>query len=933
MKLSFNWLREFVKINISPEELAEKLTLAGFEVEKIEKMGEKINNILIGEILEIEKHPHADRLRLVKVKTKEGIKKVVCGADNIKKGQKVPLALAGAVLPNGMIIKKSKIREVISEGMLCAEDELGIGEGHAGIYILNPETKITDDIKKILGLDDVIFNIDITPNRGDCLSVLGLAREVAAMNNSQLTTHNLQLKEENKNFLNSKIEELEVKVKDFKLCPKYTAAVIKGVKVKESPEWIKSRLRNSGIKAINNIVDITNYILLELGQPLHAFDFGKIDANIRINTNNTNNTNKKIIIIRPAKKEEKIITIDDKERELDKEMLVIANAEKPVAVAGVMGGKESEISDKTTEIILESAQFNPASIRRTSKKLGLRSESSIRFERGIDWNITEIALERAIELIKKLAQGKEVKEIIRITKNPIYLRKTIKIKSNFISNLLGVEISKEKIKKIFLSLGLKVGEYNYQADKEKFEIQEQITEEAKKLIGRPYKLGAKENEAPKYFDCSSFVQYLYKKTGIIIPRCSEAQAEIGKEIKRADLQKCDLIFVKGKGNVHYSFNFPQGLDHVALCAGKNKVIYAGKKEGKVVEEKINDFLKERKWVIAKRIIGIEDDYFLAVIPSWREDIKIKEDLVEEIGRIYGYNKMSPTFLKAELRPSVLPKRLALENKIKDSLVAFGFDEVYNYSFYGLKNSENMEKHLRIINPLNPEQEFLRTSLKARIKENLEKNLKFFKKVKVFEIGNIFLPSNKELPEERKKIAVAIAFKENNFPPEKIFRYLKGVLENLMEKISIAAESLDCKKNKKLIEIKISGKKIGDMEINQNSAVFEFDFEKLIELSQEKKIYQKIAHYPSVIRDLAFVLDKNIPYQEVLKTIKRQSPLIQEIELFDIFESEKLGKDKKSLAFHLVFQSREKTLKAEEAEQEIKKILNSLDEEFKAKLRG
>lgn len=907
MKLSINWLKEFINFKESPQVIAEKLTLAGFEVEKIEDRGKKIKNIVIGEILDIQKHPKADKLQLVEVKTKEGIKNIVCGASNIKKGQKVPVALVGATLVN-MEIKEAEIRGVKSFGMLCVEDEIGIGEDHAGIYILNPEVKITDDIRKILNLDDTILEANITPNRGDCVSVLGLARELAAILNKEFKNKFGKLSQELE-YSNSQINGLKIEVKDKDLCPKYTAAKITGVKIKESPEWLKARLRASGIRPINNVVDITNYVMLELGQPLHAFDFDKLKDNGDAK-----------IIIRKSKKGEKINTIDNKERELEEEMLVIANSSRPVAVAGIMGGKESEISDETKDIILESAQFDAASVRQTSKKLGLRSDSSMRFERKIDWNITEIALERALELIKELGGGK-IEGRLRITENPCYLRKVINIDPDFISKLLGVEVSKEKIKNTFLSLGLKVSEYSYKSKLPKQEIQNQLIKEGDMVIGKPYKYGAKESEAPKCFDCSSLVQYLYKKVGVIISRCSIEQAEIGKEIKKSDLQTGDLIFTSSS-HLHYSYNFKQGLGHVALYIGKNKVIHAANSHSKVIVESLKDFLKKRDFVVAKRIIGAEEEKLIVTIPSWREDLKIKEDLAEEVGRIYDYNKMKPTYISGELKPELLSNNLAKELKIKEILISLGFDEVYNYSFYKAEGKDS-DKHFKVINPLNPDQEFLRITLRPRVEENLEKNIRIFDEVKIFEIGNVFSLPHKE----EKRAIVAIALKEAS--EKEIFKSLKGVLENLFEKLNIR-ERVEYQKDKNIL-IKIEKDIIGDLKIEMGSGSFELNFDKLIKFSQEKKVFKGISVFPPIRRDLAIVVDKNVPFDSLLAVMK-QSSLIQKTELFDEFENEKIGKEKKSLAFRLVFQSLDRTLKAEEVEQEIKKILDKLGKEFGAKLR-
>ncbi len=361
---------------------------------------------------------------------------------------------------------------------------------------------------------------------------------------------------------------------------------------------------------------------------------------------------------------------------------------------------------------------------------------------------------------------------------------------------------------------------------------------------------------------------------------------------------------------------------MALYIGKNKVIHAANSNQKVIAESLKDLLKKRDFVVAKRIIGIEEEKLIVTIPSWREDLKIKEDLVEEVGRIYDYNKMNPTYIYGELKPELLSKNLSKELKIKEILSSLGFDEVYNYSFYKAEGKDS-DKHFKVINPLNPDQEFLRITLRPKIEENLEKNIRLFDEVKIFEIGNVFLLPHKE----EKRIIVALALKDGS--GKEIFKNLKGILENLFEKLNIS-EKVEYQKDKNIL-IKIGKDIIGDFKIEMGSGSFELSFDKLIKFSQEKTTFKGISIFPPIRRDLAIVVEKNVPFDSLL-AVMTQSSLIQKTELFDEFENEKIGKGKKSLAFRLVFQSFDRTLRAEEVEREIKKILDKLGKELGAKLR-
>jgi len=778
MKLPISWIKEYVKIDKKPEKLAQTLTLSGTEVEEIIRDENTLKNVVVGEITAIIKHSNADRLRVCKVRVKKGkILKIVCGAPNIKVGQKVPVALPGAELPNGTKIEKTKIRGEESEGMLLAEDELGIGQDHSGIYILEEDEKIGRSIRSVLGLNEVIFDLALTPNRADCFSVFGIAREVSAVTKRKIKKNpsSYLIKDEE----NKISRELKVSVLAKNLCPKYTARVIKGVKVADSPEKIKNRLRACGIRPINNVVDITNYVMLELGQPLHAFDYDKLAGS----------KGQKKIIVRQAKSKEKLVTLDGKERDLEKGMLVIADKFSPIALAGVMGGENTEISEETKNVILESAVFKPYSVRKTAQKLGLRSESSNLFEKGLDSFMTEIALDRAASLIEKYAGGKIVPGRLAVVQKEKDLRPKVSLSLERLRLYLNKKIALGALKRIFNSLG---------------------------------------------------------------------------------------------------FEF----------------------------------------------LGLKDEKITLRVPSWRQDVRLPEDLIEEVGRIYNYNRLKPTYLKGILKPVELPKGLYWEDKIKNILVAADMTEVYNYSFYSENDLKafgfDPKDHYRLKNPLNPEQEYLRKSLIPLMIKNVSFNSDFSESISIFEIGNVFFPG-KDLPKEKKMVAGVFWGGEAYFAAKAALDLLlvKGLnIEKFL--FEVVEQKTFLKANNRIIgQLYILPEVVKKYyKIKKQVAYFELELIKLINLASEKTSFIKPSHYPAIIRDLSFFIPRDVRYVDVEKEIKESSPLIQEIELFDIYQRE----GKVSLAIRITFQSRERTLEAKEVDEIIKRISRKLEDNYKIIIR-
>lgn len=436
MKILLSWLKDYIDITETPQRIADALNMTGLEVEEILQPGENLHNIVVGQILSKGPHPDADKLSLCQVNVGRAQPlQIVCGANNMKEGDKVPVAVVGARLPSGFEISNAKIRGVESFGMMCSKQELGLAEDHTGLYILPQDAEIGEDIVKALGMDDVIFDISITPNRGDALSHLGIARELSAIFNLPLHRDPLSTEDGDGDVASS----IKVNIENNELCSRYGARIVHNVKVGPSPDWLKERLEKVGLRPINNVVDITNYVMLDIGHPMHAFDLSEIEGNQ--------------IIVRTAIKDEKITTLDEIEHKLDSSMLVIADSAKPVALAGVMGGLHSSVKESTTSILLEAACFNPISVRKTAKKLGMASDSSYRFERGVNIDNVPIALNEAAKHLQETASGKPMKGIVDVYPKPEIL-KQIRLRSRRFNKVIGINLSPGQIETYLLRLKL-----------------------------------------------------------------------------------------------------------------------------------------------------------------------------------------------------------------------------------------------------------------------------------------------------------------------------------------------------------------------------------------------------------------------------------------------------------------------------------------------
>jgi phenylalanyl-tRNA synthetase beta subunit len=604
-------------------------------------------------------------------------------------------------------------------------------------------------------------------------------------------------------------------------------------------------------------------------------------------------------------------------------VLVIADENKPIALAGVMGGVNSEVDSNTKTIVIESANFDSVSIRRTSWKLGLRTEAAIRFEKGLPINFPEEGLFRVVDLIKKLAGGEVVSIVFDETsqkaRKDMEKRKKILLSPERANKFIGLDVSRDKIVNILESLEFKTEELN---------LKSRLVKLAKKQLGKPYKFGASTYlEAPEIFDCSSLTRYLFRQIGIEIPRRSIEQFKFGQFKELGQLQIGDLIFSKSQRRKRGGKVF-KGTGHVGIIVGKNQIIHASSKMGKVVQISLKNFLTKKSFTGVRQILPY-DRGLVVTAPIFRPDVTCQEDLIEEIVRIFGFNKVIPRPIKGEMALTGLNKELLAERKIKNILVGLGFDEVYNYSFYSkdkLTEPDAEKKHLQLINPLNPDQEYLRTSLLPRLLDNAAKNARNFNQFRIFEVGKVYTKNKKGI-EEKKMVAGAIYKKSK----EKLFYLVKGAVEVLLDRMGIDMSKINWRPlGNKSVGVWFGQELIGLVD----AGFFELDLQKLlIKLVEvEPRPFEPIPAYPPAVRDLGFVVDKSVTYKDLVEAIQKTDSLIKKVELFDVYQSDKLGKNKKNLAFRLTFQAVDRTLKLKEVDQIQSKIVKKLEDKFGAKLR-
>ncbi len=880
IKVPLSWLKDYVDITLSPEELAEGLTLRGLEVGAIIKTGTGWDKVVVGLVESIEKHPNADRLVVLQVNDGSRSYQVVTGAFNLKEGDKIPLALEGARLIDGhklideeaagkrirpllagelpyFSVRPGKMRGLESQAVAVAALELGVSEEFEGILVLDPTAPVGAPLVEVLG--ETILDLELSPNLGRVLSMIGVAREVAAMTGQKVRWPEITIQEDGP----SVSEKLSVQIDASDLCPRFSAMIIEGVEIKPSPAWMQRRLSAAGMRPISNIVDITNYVMLEVGQPLHAYDYDDIRGHQ--------------LIVRRAEAGEKLETIDHKVHELGPEVLLVADAERSLGMAGVMGGAESEVKDSTTNVALEGANWNPANVRQTARGLfSTVSEAGKRFERSVDIELTVLGVRRGIQLMQELAGGQVAQGMVDVYPQPVSPR-VIELPLSEVPRLLGIELARDEVTRLLEAL----------------------------------------------------------------------------EFDVADLRPDG------------SYQFRQDPKQFTIMVSETSTT---------------------------------SDALLVRVPTYRNDVTIKADLIEEIARMYGYDKIPETRLRGELTAQTPNRSWQFEDRLRDILTSCGLDEVITYPLVSLANLQKLhsavdENHraaangtrphlqhlnwsdpahlLRLANPLSVEHEVMRPTLLASSLETVAENRRFVERVAIFEIGKVYLPQEGQtLPQERHTLSLALVGPRQPLsrfnpkaadPAERLdFFDLKGTVESLMERLNLPLAALEFEPvapgdapvlhpgRAAHLWVRWEGQrhyigflgevhpKVADafnLDPLERVGVAEINIEALLPL-QKRELYQTVTRLPVVTQDLAIVVSDETPAGQVQAMIRETGgKLLTEVTLFDLYRGKPIPEGKKSLAFRLVFYPQDKTLTEEEVSRLRQRIEGRLVRELGAETRG
>jgi len=821
MKISYNWLKEYVNVSLTPIEVARILTDCGLEVEAIEEYESVkggLKGIVIGHVLSAERHPNADKLTCCKVDVGDGnVLDIVCGAPNVAAGQRVPIATIGAIMYNGdesFTIKAGKLRGEPSNGMICAEDELGLGDSHDGIMVLDTNAVVGMPAADYFGVEtDTLLEVAITPNRADATSHIGIARDlVAAINNreKQYQKVSLSLPKVDHFKVDNNSLSISVKIVNPEACPRYSGITISGLQVKESPAWLHDRLKAIGLRPINNVVDITNFVLMETGQPLHAFDAAYVTGNQ--------------VIVKKMPAGTKFVTLDEVERSLGADDLMICNDSEPMCIAGVFGGAKSGVSESTTSIFLESAYFDGTHVRKTSKLHGLKTDASFRFERGADPNITIYALKRAAMLMKEIAGGIISSEIVDVYPAPIENFK-VEVSYKRINTLIGQQIDKETVKNILTALAIE-------------------------------------------------------------------------------------------------------------------------------------------------ILSESDDGLQLSIPPFKVDVTREADVVEEILRIYGYNNIHLSdSLHSSLSYSRKPDPEKLQQKLADYLSNNGFNEILTNSltssaYYEKSEVFNFDECVKILNPLSSELGVMRQTLLFSGLESISYNLnRRMADLKFYEFGNIYnyVPAQSESKDvtrkytERKKLSIYVTGSQQSeswyMPTGKTdYHFLKSLVFATLRKTGInvsklISSSIDTSlfaegealsiNNKPLLSIgRLNTGILKQFDVKQEVFYAELDWTTLLrEVKPDSVKFSEISRYPEVRRDLALLLDKSVKFSEIEALASRNGKgLLRSVNLFDVYEGEKIEAGKKSYAVGFTMQDDQKTLTDNDIEKLMKRLVEVFEKELGAIIR-
>ena len=800
MRVPLSWLRQYVDVDLPVQELAHRLTMAGIEVGEVEVIG-GWKEVFVGHVTDVRPHPNADRLRLCVVTTGAEELEVVCGAPNVASGQKICFAKVGANIYNTHserheTLEAAKIRGVESQGMICSAIELGLGDDHSGIIVLPddaPTGALLDDY-----LGDTVLDLELTPNRLDCLSVLGVAHEVAALTGKTVREPEASYEESGPPIT----EWVNISVDSPELCRRYTASLLLGVKIGPSPQWLQDRLTRAGLRPINNVVDVTNFVMLEYNQPLHSFDYDLIkDATV---------------IVRRARPGEVLTTLDSVERKLTDEHLVIADANDAIGLGGVIGGANSEISENTVNVLLESATFDGTNNRETAQSLGLRTEATLRFEKGLRPELAPIALRRATGLIQEVAGGTVAPGIVDVLSDEGAEPPMVTLTSSKIKRMLGMEVDLKKVQEIMDALG-----------------------------------------------------------------------------------------------------------------------FTWEPEG--------------------------DAALKVTVPYWRNDVNIEEDLVEEVVRTIGYDSVPTTMLSSPIPFQQPVPVMGLRDQIKDVLAAAGMQEVINYPLVTLQQLEQVEHldrsalPLRVANPMSSDREYLRTTLRASLLANLAANQGHSAgPFRMFEAGRVFWPRTGDLPEERETVAGVLAGLRHEpswLEDDSLLDFfdVKGVVESVLGHLGVTAtyEPVDdpafhpgrcaaIKSGDSLLGLvgevhPVVMERLG-LESPQVAA-FELYLEPILAaLPSSERQFEPLPRYPSATRDLALVMPSDVDAGRVTQLILRHRG-VDRAELFDIYAGENVAEGTKSLAFHVYFQARDRTMTNEEVNRSLDGLLRTLEQELNVTLRA
>ncbi len=733
--------------------------------------------------------------------------------------------------------------------------------------------------------NDTIFDVKILPNRAhDCLSHHGIATEIAALFDTPMNAKRFEKYEKAEASAGIKIE-----IENAKLCPRYIARLIENISVGESQEWLKERIEAIGQRSINNIVDICNYVMFDIGQPMHAFDADKV---------------KGPIAVRFAKSDEIITTLDSKEVVLNETVLVIADDEGPIAIAGIKGGKRAEVDGKTKRIILEAANFNSTAIRKTSQKIGIKTDASKRFENEITPSLAKAGIEYVTSLIVENAN----REAVIHESFEVYPRKQnpykVGVSLSEINRLLGTDISEDEAGVILDRFGW---------EWELADPREKILALSNKFVGAPYRLGASVTyDAPREFDCSSLTSYLFAQAGIAIPRISIDQYVFGEPISQDEAEAGDLVFSNSEeGKIHYESiewlkdqKVPEGIDHVGLLLGEGKVLHASRTSGSgsVGNETLSESKQFKNIVGFRRIPALEERRFIVTVPAVRLDLRLKEDVIEDIGRIYGFDKIPATLPEKPKNAAKINKLFYYSQKIRNILTSRGFDEVQTYAF--LETGE-----IELENPLASDKKFLRSDLRAGLRKSLELNahnaeLLGLDEVKIFEIGTVF---TKEEEEVRLGIGIRNIKKDKTKEDQKISTLLSAL------KIELEEDDINALVFDDIAEISLTFLK----EVLPESLGYGNE----LAVPEIETKFHPISPYPFVLRDIAVWVPSEVSELELEAIlIECSGPLLVHHRLFDTFTKEfDAGEKKTSYAFRFVFQSSEKTLSDDEVNEIMKRV--------------